>query len=219
MKKALLLGSIGVLAETSELQRKAYNEALKVNNINYRWNIGTYCKLLQEPGGKKRLASFGGQSLTEEQIKKIHYEKQEIFEGLVKNGIEPRPGCLKAIEKCKESGIKVGFITTTTPKTISIIKEGLTNYIDFEDFALITSNQIVAQVKPNPEVYKYALKQLEVSASEAVAVEDTKANQSAASLCDIDCYLFPGEYATVNYEDMAGNNFMSERLELSQVLS
>ena len=77
----------------------------------------------------------------------------------------------------------------------------------------------MAQVKPNPEVYKYALKQLAVSASEAVAVEDTKANQSAANLCDIDCYLFPGEYATVNYEDMAGNNFMSESLELSQVLS
>ena len=72
MKKALLLGSIGVLTETSELQRQAYNQALKANDIHYRWNTGTYCKLLQEPGGKKRLASFGGQNLTEEQIEKIH---------------------------------------------------------------------------------------------------------------------------------------------------
>ena len=60
MKKALLLGSIGVLTETSELQRQAYNQALKANDIHYRWNTGTYCKLLQEPGGKKRLSSFDG---------------------------------------------------------------------------------------------------------------------------------------------------------------
>ena len=40
MKKALLFGSIGVLTETSELQRKAYNEAFKLNNLEYTWNVG-----------------------------------------------------------------------------------------------------------------------------------------------------------------------------------
>ena len=218
MKKALLLGSIGVLAETSELQRRAYNEALKLNNIDYRWNIGTYCNLLQEPGGKKRLSSFGGNVLTENQVVKIHNDKQEIFQNLVESGIEPRPGCETALKRCKELNLKLGFITTTTPKTIDIIKKGLANYIDFEDFDLITSNQIVTQVKPHSEVYEYALEELGVSANEAVAVEDTKINQSAASLVGIDCYLFPGEYATVNYEDMVGNIFISETLELSKIL-
>ena len=52
MKKALLFGSIGVLTETSELQRRAYNMALKLNDIEYTWNIGTYCELLKKPGGK-----------------------------------------------------------------------------------------------------------------------------------------------------------------------
>ena len=72
MKKALLFGSIGVLAETSELQRRAYNEALKLNNVGWRWNIGTNCNLLQEPGGKKRLSSFGGGALAKEQIGRAH---------------------------------------------------------------------------------------------------------------------------------------------------
>ena len=54
MKKAILFGSIGVLTETSELQRRAYNMALKLNDIKYTWNIGTYCELLKKPGGKKR---------------------------------------------------------------------------------------------------------------------------------------------------------------------
>ena len=218
MKKALLFGSIGVLTETSELQRRAYNEALKSNNINYIWNVGTYCKLLQEPGGKKRLSSFGGMTLSDKQVVKIHNDKQEIFESLVKDGIEPRPGCLLTIKKCKDLGIKVGFITTTTPKTVNIIREGLTNFLDFEDFDLITSNQNVAHGKPNPEIYKYALKELGISAHEAVAVEDTSVSQSTATRCGIDCYLFPGEYATIEYKHMMGEKYISEKMEFSKVI-
>ena len=218
MKKALLFGSIGVLTETSELQRRAYNMALKLNDIKYIWNIGTYCELLKEPGGKKRLSSFGGKILSDEQIEKIHIDKQQIFEDLVKNGIEPRPGCLQTLKKCKELGIKVGFITTTTPKTIYIIKEGLSNFLDFEDFDLITSNQKVTLDKPNPEVYKYALKELGISAHDAVAVEDTMVNQSCAVQSGIECYLYPGEYATVGYKDMIGEKFISEKLEFSEII-
>jgi beta-phosphoglucomutase-like phosphatase (HAD superfamily) len=200
------------------LQRRAYNEALKLNNVAWCWNIGTYCNLLQEPGGKKRLSSFGGGALANEVIEKIHNDKQEIFEDLVKNGIEPRSGCPEAVKACKALGIKLGFITTTTPKTIAIIKEGLSSYIDFEDFDLITSNQLVKQVKPNAEVYEYALDRLKVTANETIAIEDTKANQSSANLCGINCYLFPGEYAPINYEDMLEKKFIIEKLELSKIL-
>ena len=218
MKKALLFGSIGVLTETSELQRRAYNMALKLNDIKYIWNIGTYCELLKEPGGKKRLSLFGGKILSDEQIEKIHIDKQQIFEDLVKDGIEPRPGCLQTLKKCKELGIKVGFVTTTTPKTINIIKEGLSNFLDFEDFDLITSNQKVTFDKPNPEVYKYALKELGISANDAVAIEDTTVNQSCAVESGIECHLFPGEYATIGHKDMFGKKFISEKLEFSKII-
>ena len=218
MKKALLFGSIGVLTETSELQRRAYNMALKLNDIKYIWNIGTYCELLKEPGGKKRLSLFGGKILSDEQIEKIHIDKQQIFEDLVKDGIEPRPGCLQTLKKCKELGIKVGFVTTTTPKTINIIKEGLSNFLDFKDFDLITSNQKVTFDKPNPEVYKYALKELGISANDAVAIEDTTVNQSCAVQSGIECHLFPGEYATIGHKDMFGKKFISEKLEFSKII-
>ena len=218
MKKALLFGSIGVLTETSELQRRAYNMALKLNDIKYIWNIGTYCELLKKPGGKKRLSSFGDKILSDEQIEKIHTDKQRIFENLVKDGIEPRPGCLQTLKKCKELGIKVGFVTTTTPKTINIIKEGLSNFLDFKDFDLITSNQKVTFDKPNPEVYKYALKELGISANDAVAIEDTTVNQSCAVQSGIECHLFPGEYATIGHKDMFGKKFISEKLEFSKII-
>ena len=70
MRNSIFFGSIGVLAETSDLQRKAYNAALKLNGIDWQWNVGTYCSLLQDPGGQKRLSLFAGSGLDYGQIVK-----------------------------------------------------------------------------------------------------------------------------------------------------
>ena len=196
--KALLFGSIGVLAETSELQRQAYNTAFKINDLKWYWNIGTYCSMLTEPGGQKRLARFSGGSLNDTQITKIHRDKQAVFEQLVKTGIRPRPGCVELIKQCRDRDIKVAFLTTTTPHTLAIIKAGLDESIDFNDFKLITNMDAVDQLKPDPEVFLYALRTLGVNANQAIAIEDTRTNQQAAIQAGIRCYLFPGEYATLS---------------------
>ena len=62
--KALLLGSIGVLAETSELQRRAYNTAFVAHGVDWHWNIATYCRHLATPGGQNRLRQLGGDALS-----------------------------------------------------------------------------------------------------------------------------------------------------------
>ena len=36
--KAILFGSIGTLAETSDLQRNAFNEAFKISGLNWFWD-------------------------------------------------------------------------------------------------------------------------------------------------------------------------------------
>ena len=58
--KAILLGSIGVIVETSELQRQSYNEAFKYHGLDWYWNVANYCELLKKPGGLKRLKIYGG---------------------------------------------------------------------------------------------------------------------------------------------------------------
>ena len=58
--KALFFGSIGVFAETSELQRQAYNTALAAHGVDWHWNVATYCQNLATPGGQNRLRSLGG---------------------------------------------------------------------------------------------------------------------------------------------------------------
>lgn len=59
MIKALLFGSIGVLAETSEIQRQAYNQALTEAGLGWQWDAATYRDLLTTVGGKNRLSLLG----------------------------------------------------------------------------------------------------------------------------------------------------------------
>ncbi len=143
MIKAFLFGSVGVLAETSELQRRAYNAAFELNNIEWRGNIGTYCSLLADPGGKNRLYRFSGGDLTAAEITKIHSDKQDFFDDFVRAGIKPRPGCVEIIRKCKANNIKVGLVTTTTPETLASLKIGLAGLIDFDDFDVVTTKESV----------------------------------------------------------------------------
>ena len=49
--KAVLFGSIGTLAETSDLQRDAFNEAFKISGLDWFWDEDIYRKLLSKSGG------------------------------------------------------------------------------------------------------------------------------------------------------------------------
>ena len=105
---------------------------------------------------------------------------------------------------------KVGFVTTTTPYTIHIIEKSLSNYINFEDFDIITSCETVSKPKPSSEVYEFVLSQLKLNSEQTIAIEDTKVNQNAAIESGIVCYLYPGEYSNFDYDDINNSKFISD---------
>ena len=77
MVKALLFGSIGTVVETSEIQRQSFNLSFKDVGLDWYWNIATYCDLLKEPGGKKRIKKFSSNSLDKTTIEIIHSKKKK----------------------------------------------------------------------------------------------------------------------------------------------
>ena len=56
--KGLLFGSIGTLVETSEIQRKSFNEAFKKKGLDWYWTKKEYIKLLNKSGGKDRITEY-----------------------------------------------------------------------------------------------------------------------------------------------------------------
>ena len=197
--KALFFGSIGVIAETSELQRRAYNAAFRDYGLDWYWSVANYCEMLKKPGGMNRIAFFSSGVLTTDEVNIIHAKKEAFFSGYLERGITPRDGVVDCISKCKENGIRLGFITTTTQHNISCLSAALRNALDFRDFELVTTKDNVAFEKPAGDIYRYALDQFGLPPTEVIAVEDTEINQAAALQENILCYLFAGEYAMTKH--------------------
>lgn len=195
--KAILFGSIGTLVETSELQRKSFNLAFKEVGLDWYWNTATYCKLITEPGGMKRIRNFDENTLTEADISKIHGLKESFFAKLVPEKLYLRPNVKQVLNHATTKGMQLGFITTTSQRNIDLLKVGLSLQLDFDVFDLITTANDVTQPKPDPAIYKYALDELKLVSNDAIVIEDTPINQKCAIAAGLKCILFPGEYAEI----------------------
>ena len=78
--KSILFGSIGSLVESSEIQRKAFNEAFKEFGVDWYWNVANYIKMLEKPGGLNRLIEYSKFELNQDDAK--IYQTKLIFQNL-----------------------------------------------------------------------------------------------------------------------------------------
>ncbi len=196
-KSALMFGSIGSIVESSDIQRRAYNQALKEAGLDWEWDRDTYAELLNQSGGKERLsmlASATHAALSAEKIERIHARKTEIAcEELVSKGIKLRPGVSELIKFAKGQGTKLAFVTSTYQPNIDAIFEAAGAALAASDFDYIGSRSDVTQGKPAPDAYLNALAKLGVSAADAVAVEDTANSVMSAKRAGLFVIATPGE--------------------------
>ena len=192
--KSILFGSIGSVVESSEIQRKAFNAAFKEFGLEWYWNIANYIKMLQKPGGLNRLIEYSKNELNSDDAKQIYLLKIKHFKLLSENNLMPRDGILDVIQYALKHNIKIAFITTTTKDTLDLVINNLSNYIDFSKFDIITHDELVANRKPDPEIYKFALKNLGVTHSSSIAIENTLESCNSSINAKIQTLLYPGEY-------------------------
>lgn len=193
---AILFGSIGTLAETSELQRRAYNATFAAHDLDWVWEPARYYRMLETPGGRARVARYAQDAGDVVDADAIHETKQQVFAALVdRMGLEPRPGVGTLIDAARQSEIPVAFCTTTTPAQVGLILDGLAPRITRADFAWIGDATRVARAKPAPEVYEAALAALGVAPQGALAIEDTPENAEAALAAGLEVVGFPGRAA------------------------
>ena len=83
--KSLLLGSIGTIIETSDLQRESFNEAFKEAGLDWYWDQEDYRLLLKQSGGTKRIEDFAEKNNTTVEAKKIRERKTHFFNQKLRN--------------------------------------------------------------------------------------------------------------------------------------
>jgi HAD superfamily hydrolase (TIGR01509 family) len=191
---ALLLGSISTVADTSELQRQAFNEAFAAHGLDWRWDRDDYRAMLTGNGGQARIAEYArsrGQAVDAEAV---HATKSKIFrESLATAGLAPRPGVADTIKSAKEHGWRVGLVTTTSRDNVTALLDRLHPQLSDRDFDVIVDAASVESPKPDPAAYRFALQALTEAPGDCVAVEDNVGGVQSAVAAGVPCVAFPNE--------------------------
>lgn len=197
IKTALIFGSIGTVMETSDVQRRAYNQALKEAGLNWVWTREIYSELLNQSGGQERLsmlASATGVNLSPQQIVTIHARKTELAcRELISHHTKPRLGVTELIKWAKARQMKLAFVTSTYQPNIDAIFESAGDLLSKGDFEYIGNRTHVVHGKPSPEAYLNALKRLGTAPEQAVAIEDTAVSVMSAKRAGLQVIATPGD--------------------------
>ena len=178
---ALIFGSIGAVAETSDIQRRAFNAAFGAADLEWEWSEKAYRDMLQKPGGRNRIADFAASRGEDVDADAIHDAKVEIFEQMVQDeGIVPRAGVIEVIAAARDAGMVLGWATSTTPRTVALMLSGLFPALPRSVFDFIGDATMVDRSKPAPDIYVRALQDLNVAPQDAIAIEDTPEAAQAA---------------------------------------
>jgi HAD superfamily hydrolase (TIGR01509 family) len=191
---AVLFGSISTIADTSELQRQAFNKAFKAHGLDWCWHREEYLKMLESSSGHDRIAKYAdliGQSVDAEAI---HRSKSEFFQNsLAESQVRPRAGVVEIIRDAKNKGLKIAFVTTTSQANISMLMNALSPSIKMADFDLILNADSVDRPKPDGAAYTFALEKLGEESNDCIAIEDNLDGIEAAIAAGLKCIAFPNE--------------------------
>lgn len=189
---ALLFGSISTIADTSELQRDAFNKSFAHHGLNWSWSREQYMSMLGTNGGQKRIAEYAHTQDQTVDAAAIHQTKSQIFQdSLATTPVQARAGVTDTIKVAKQEGIKVAFVTTTSPENISALMTALSPTLTADDFDLIVDSSAGQAGKPDKASYEYALSTLGERAENCVAIEDNLGGVHAATAAGLRCIAFP----------------------------
>ena len=205
--KALLFGSIGVLADTSAMQLDAINRSFAVHDLDWVWSEAEYRLMLSQAGGQNRVRrysqSVADQPLDERTIKSIHETKTRLFnKALEIDGVKLRPGILRLLESAKSAGFLTAWVTSTNMSNLHAIAYGSGELALLNKFSFTTHRGNVSNEKPHPAPYSETLKQLNITPADAIAIEDTQVCLASALSANLTTIVTPTTFS--NGQDFSG---------------
>jgi HAD superfamily hydrolase (TIGR01509 family) len=187
----------GTLADTErDGHRPAFNEAFRRHGLDIEWGPEEYGRLLRTTGGRRRVAGYlrehGYGRSAEPLAEQVHRTKTELFTTRVTDGdVVARAGVLELVGELARAGVKIAVATTGRRSWVAPLITGLLGADVVE--VMVTGDE-VAELKPHPEVYRRALEELGLSATEALAVEDSAVGLRSAADAGLATVVVTNDY-------------------------
>ncbi|OGT34705.1 MAG: hypothetical protein A2W28_03675 [Gammaproteobacteria bacterium RBG_16_51_14] len=187
--KGIIFDVDGTLADTEEIHRQAFNAAFREFNLDWEWSKKDYIRLLAISGGKERIRACletgpaPGVPINNPRTfaQRIHQRKSGIYRDMLKSEhITLRSGIERLLNEAVRNHIRLAIATSSS---ISNVETLLINTLGQESISLfdpIVTCDVVADKKPAPAAYQFALAGLGLQPEFCLAIEDTtNGNRSA----------------------------------------
>ncbi len=181
--QALLFDVDGTLADTErDGHRVAFNRAFRDAGLDWEWDADLYGKLLAVTGGKERIRHFLDEFHTafprpadlDDFIANLHRAKTDHYTRLLAEGQIPlRPGVERLLREAREAGLRLAIATTTTPANVEALLAHTLGEEALDWFEVIAAGDIVPAKKPAPDIFVWALEQMNLEPAAALAFEDS----------------------------------------------
>ena len=182
--KAFIFDVDGTLSDTErDGHRVAFNQAFDEYGMDWHWSVETYGELLAVTGGKERMKFYVEKFLDkdkipegiETKIPELHAAKTRHYTKLLSTGAIPlRPGVERLIHEARQRGFRLAIATTTTPENVTALLTHTLGADSIDWFEVIAAGDVVPAKKPASDIYDYALQEMNLSADECIAFEDSE---------------------------------------------
>lgn len=197
--KAVIFDFDGVIVDTEPLHYRAFQRILDPRGLGFSWEqyVETYMGFDDRDAF---LEAFGskGLSLDRQELASLISEKAAVFQTIIGEGVSAYPGVVEVIKTFREAQLPLAICSGALRSDILPILD-LLNVRDCFD-TIVTAEDVVKS-KPDPECYRIAYQQLcasrpesELSRSTTIAIEDTPAGISAASLAGLQVIAVTNSY-------------------------
>ena len=182
--EALIFDVDGTLADTErDGHRVAFNQAFAEAGLDWHWDVPMYGELLAVTGGKERMRYYLDRfrpdwtrpADLDQRIAGLHAAKTRHYTALLaEGGIPLRPGVARLLNEARASGVRLAIATTTTPENVTALLQHALHPQSVSWFEVIAAGDIVPAKKPAPDIYHYALQQLNLKPEQCLAFEDSE---------------------------------------------
>lgn len=202
--RALIFDVDGTLADTErDGHRVAFNQAFAAAGLDWHWSVPLYKELLETAGGKERIQFYRDRYQPTDRpavdratwVADLHAAKSQYYQDRLKAGLIPlRPGVRRLIAAARAEGIDLAIATTSQLDNVITLLETAFGADSPTWFKVIAAGDIVPTKKPAPDVYKYVLQAINLSANECLAIEDSHQGLQAATAAGIKTVITTNHY-------------------------
>ncbi|MBN2606575.1 MAG: HAD family hydrolase [Thiotrichales bacterium] len=202
--QALLFDVDGTLADTErDGHRVAFNMAFEDAGLDWSWDEALYGELLAVTGGKERIRFYLDKFNTDFEkpenfddfVKGLHESKTNFYTQLMAEGKIPlRTGVERLIKEAREAGMRMAVVTTTTPANVTALLESTLGPDSESWFEVIAAGDIVPAKKPAPDIYHWALEQMNLTPEDAIAFEDSSNGIQSSAAANLKTIVTINEY-------------------------